>query len=169
MASIAGKPSVSPSAAGDRGRVIQGIWEERWHPLREEWVIIAAHRQSRPWTGASVDGDAVPVEPPYVADCYLCPGNARVNGARNDPYTGIFVFDNDLPCVAEDAPHEIGSAAGRAVSQSAGRGQGPRRLLQSAPQHDAGRVAAPTKFARCWNAGNSNTASWATGRKSITC
>src|SRR5215831_12916812 len=20
-------------------------WEERWHPLREEWVIIAAHRQ----------------------------------------------------------------------------------------------------------------------------
>ena len=20
-------------------------WEERWHPLREEWVIVAAHRQ----------------------------------------------------------------------------------------------------------------------------
>ena len=26
-------------------------WEQRWHPLREEWVIIAAHRNERPWTG----------------------------------------------------------------------------------------------------------------------
>ena len=22
-------------------------WEECWHPLREEWIIIAAHRQNR--------------------------------------------------------------------------------------------------------------------------
>ena len=28
-----------------------GTWEERWHPLREEWVIVAAHRQNRPWVG----------------------------------------------------------------------------------------------------------------------
>ena len=27
------------------------MWEERWHPLREEWVIIAAHRNNRPWSG----------------------------------------------------------------------------------------------------------------------
>ena len=26
-------------------------WEQRWHPLREEWVIVAAHRQDRPWQG----------------------------------------------------------------------------------------------------------------------
>ena len=29
----------------------QACWEQRWHPLREEWVIVAAHRQMRPWTG----------------------------------------------------------------------------------------------------------------------
>ncbi len=29
-------------------------WEERWHPLREEWVIVAAHRQNRPWIGETV-------------------------------------------------------------------------------------------------------------------
>jgi UDPglucose--hexose-1-phosphate uridylyltransferase len=23
-------------------------WEQRWHPLREEWVVVAAHRQNRP-------------------------------------------------------------------------------------------------------------------------
>ncbi len=27
------------------------VWEERWHPLREEWVVVAAHRQNRPWSG----------------------------------------------------------------------------------------------------------------------
>ena len=26
-------------------------WEQRWHPLREEWVVVAAHRQDRPWQG----------------------------------------------------------------------------------------------------------------------
>jgi UDPglucose--hexose-1-phosphate uridylyltransferase len=26
-------------------------WEQRWHPLREEWVIVAARRNDRPWTG----------------------------------------------------------------------------------------------------------------------
>jgi len=29
-------------------------WEERWHPLREEWVIVAAHRQDRPWSGETI-------------------------------------------------------------------------------------------------------------------
>jgi UDPglucose--hexose-1-phosphate uridylyltransferase len=29
-------------------------WEERWHPLREEWIIVAAHRQDRPWSGATI-------------------------------------------------------------------------------------------------------------------
>ena len=29
-------------------------WEERWHPLREEWVIVAAHRQNRPWSGETL-------------------------------------------------------------------------------------------------------------------
>jgi UDPglucose--hexose-1-phosphate uridylyltransferase len=34
-------------------------WEQRWHPLREEWVIIAAPRQKRPWIE--------PPPPPYRA------------------------------------------------------------------------------------------------------
>ena len=62
-------------------------WEERWHPLREEWVIVAAHRQDRPWSGETVKQENGP-RPPYVEDCYLCPGNARVSGAVNPQYTG---------------------------------------------------------------------------------
>src|SRR5262245_56848904 len=107
MTSIAGKTDLSgltpqvpiPAHTQSIRPPSTGTWEERWHPLREEWVIIAAHRQSRPWTGASVNGDAES-EPPYVFDCYLCPGNARVSGAKNPAYSDIFVFDNDLPCVA---------------------------------------------------------------------
>lgn len=78
-------------------------WEERWHPLREEWVLIAAHRQNRPWSGETIERVEVEL-PRYVADCYLCPGNTRVSGKRNDDYASTFVFDNDHPSVGMDAP-----------------------------------------------------------------
>jgi UDPglucose--hexose-1-phosphate uridylyltransferase len=89
---------------------VSDLWEQRWHPLREEWVVVAAHRQSRPWTGEQVQVKSSTI-PEYVPDCYLCPGNLRVGGARNDAYLRTFVFDNDHPCVGPlsvepaNAPH----------------------------------------------------------------
>jgi UDPglucose--hexose-1-phosphate uridylyltransferase len=83
-------------------------WEQRWHPLREEWVIVAAHRNNRPWVGETVHGRADEV-PSYAPDCPLCPGNVRVSGIRNDAYAGIFVFDNDHPCVGPAAPDRLES------------------------------------------------------------
>ena len=82
------------------------VWEERWHPLREEWIIVAAHRQNRPWSGETVS-HAETALPDYVHDCYLCPGNERVSGKRNAEYKGTYVFDNDHPCVGFDAPREL--------------------------------------------------------------
>ena len=82
-----------------------GVWEERWHPLREEWVIVAAHRQNRPWIGETVQGGEAEV-PAYEPDCYLCPGNARVSGAVNPPYRSVYVFDNDHPCVGPLSPRD---------------------------------------------------------------
>lgn len=79
------------------------VWEQRWHPLREEWVIIAAHRQNRPWTGETV-GNAKSELPEYDPTCYLCPGNKRVSGAQNPQYQQTFVFDNDHACVSWSAP-----------------------------------------------------------------
>ena len=66
-------------------------WEERWHPLREEWVIVAAHRQGRPWIGETVRASSE-AAPAYAPDCYLCPGNERVGGTRNPNYSTVFVF-----------------------------------------------------------------------------
>ncbi|HYE73822.1 MAG TPA: galactose-1-phosphate uridylyltransferase [Blastocatellia bacterium] len=107
-------------------------WEERWHPLREEWVIVAAHRQNRPWSGEVVshNGNALPE---YLDDCYLCPGNVRVSGACNDDYTSVFVFDNDHPCVGPEAPIELARPSGIYRNRPA---EGLARVVCYSPKHN---------------------------------
>ncbi|HKX30684.1 MAG TPA: galactose-1-phosphate uridylyltransferase [Blastocatellia bacterium] len=111
---------------------ITGVWEERWHPLREEWVIVAAHRQNRPWSGETVKRAEKPI-PPYVEDCYLCPRNPRVSGAANPDYRGVFVFDNDHPCVGMDAPQELKPVPSIYRNRPA---QGIARVVCYTPRHD---------------------------------
>ena len=108
------------------------VWEERWHPLREEWVIVAAHRQDRPWSGETVEREEKPL-PQYVEDCYLCPGNARVSGEVNPPYESVFIFDNDHPCVGMNAPAELAPAPGIYQSRPA---RGIARVVCYTPRHD---------------------------------
>jgi len=88
-----------------------GTWEQRWHPLREEWVIVAAHRHDRPWQGERAAAPAARA-PAYAGDCYFCPGNRRVSGACNPHYRAVYVFDNDHPCVGPDAPQPVAAAPG---------------------------------------------------------
>ena len=104
-AGIRPEPGVTgPGHAGP-----SSAWEQRWHPLRQEWVVVAAHRQGRPWTGATVGAPAAGpgARATYDAGCYLCPGNRRVGGAANPRYGSTFVFDNDHPCVGPDAPRDL--------------------------------------------------------------
>src|SRR4026207_538902 len=108
------------------------VWEERWHPLREEWVIVAAHRQDRPWIGQEVRAQERAV-PAYVADCYLCPGNLRVSGARNPPYAGTYVFDNDHTCVGAASPDAVSPPSGVYRSRPA---RGIARVVCYSPRHD---------------------------------
>lgn len=108
------------------------MWEQRWHPLRDEWVIVAAHRQSRPWSGAEIGArDAAP--PAFDPGCYLCPGNARISGRVNPKYTGTFVFDNDHPCVGADAPRTLAPPPG--IYRS-GPATGVARVVCYSPRHD---------------------------------
>jgi UDPglucose--hexose-1-phosphate uridylyltransferase len=109
------------------------LWEERWHPLREEWVIIAAHRQNRPWSGETVVHKEHNI-PEYVADCYLCPGNLRVSGKRNDHYSGTFVFDNDHPCVDMAAPADLTAPVGIHRNRPAA---GIARVVCYSPKHNS--------------------------------
>lgn len=79
-----------------------GNWEKRWHPLREEWIVYSAHRNSRPWQGADkIKPIAAPL---YDPTCYLCPDNKRVNGDLNPNYSDVFIFENDHPVVGMNAP-----------------------------------------------------------------
>jgi UDPglucose--hexose-1-phosphate uridylyltransferase len=107
-------------------------WEQRWHPLREEWVVVAAHRQDRPWQGER----AVVLDaglPEYVESCYFCPGNARVSGARNPAYESVFVFDNDHPCVGGDAPRQLETPPGIYRNAPA---DGVARVVCYTPKHN---------------------------------
>jgi UDPglucose--hexose-1-phosphate uridylyltransferase len=108
------------------------MWEQRWHPLREEWVIVAAHRQSRPWAGAEVAG-RVARPPAFDPACYLCPGNTRVSGAANPPYTSTFVFENDHPCVGARAPRALALPPPGYVNRPA---TGAARVVCYSPRHD---------------------------------
>ncbi len=108
------------------------VWEQRWHPLREEWVMVAAHRDNRPWHGETVEHKHNPV-PAYLADCHLCPGNLRVSGVCNENYSRTFVFDNDHPCVDMDAPAELALAPGFYRNRPA---TGIARVVCYSPKHN---------------------------------
>ncbi|MBU0677945.1 MAG: galactose-1-phosphate uridylyltransferase [Verrucomicrobia bacterium] len=111
---------------------IHTLWENRWHPLRQEWVMIAAHRQDRPWVGEVV-GSGAPVLPAYSPECTLCPRNVRVSGVRNDDYAQTFVFDNDHPCVSLHAPDDLPEASGIYRNEPA---KGVARVVCFSPRHD---------------------------------
>ncbi|CAI5787942.1 galactose-1-phosphate uridylyltransferase [Podarcis lilfordi] len=75
----------------------------RYNPLRDDWVLVSAHRMRRPWQGQ--------VEKPPQEDIPrcdpgnpLCPGAKRANGQVNPHYESTFVFDNDFPALQPDAP-----------------------------------------------------------------
>lgn len=107
-------------------------WEQRWHPLRQEWVIVAAHRQNRPWSGEKLASTTEEL-PDYVADCYFCPGNLRVSGKRNAEYKQTFVFDNDHPCVGFDAPSALEVPVGIYRNRPA---HGIARVVCYTPKHN---------------------------------
>ena len=76
----------------------------RYNPLTDEWVLVSPHRTKRPWLG-QVEKRPPEQRPAHDPTCYLCPGNARVGGAANPDYAGVYVFDNDFPALV-DGPEE---------------------------------------------------------------
>ncbi|XP_064409391.1 galactose-1-phosphate uridylyltransferase isoform X2 [Latimeria chalumnae] len=75
----------------------------RYNPLRDEWVLVSAHRMKRPWKG-QIEKPPEEDVPRYDPANPLCPGAARANGQVNPPYDGTFIFDNDFPALQPDSP-----------------------------------------------------------------
>lgn len=107
-------------------------FEERWHPLRQEWVIISSNRNNRPWLGEQVGGTDRAL-PEHVAGCYLCPGNMRVAGHANPHYDSVLVFDNDHPCVSATAPEVTPPDSPLFRNR---RADGVSRVVCYTPRHD---------------------------------
>ena len=118
----------------------KGKWEKRWHPLRREWVVYAAHRNSRPWSYEPVATQENSVE--YDPSCYLCPGNKRVSGLINPKYEDIFIFDNDHPVVGEQAP-DVSIWNAHAGLFLKGKAYGKSRVVSYHPRHDLSMSSIP--------------------------
>ncbi len=106
----------------------------RHNPLLDEWVLCSPHRLARPWQG-QIEPQLEEARPPFDPSCYLCPGNARAEGARNPPYTGTFAFDNDFPALRPDAGAV--AAASEDIGLLRARPESGRcRVLCYSPRHD---------------------------------
>jgi len=106
----------------------------RLNPLTNEWVLVSPHRASRPWQG-EVARLSTAAEPAYDPSCYLCPGNARVGGARNPAYTSTFVFDNDFAALKAATEPERLDIGGRGLLVAEGE-PGICRVICFSPRHD---------------------------------
>jgi UDPglucose--hexose-1-phosphate uridylyltransferase len=105
---------------------------ERFNPLTQRWVLVSPQRMQRPWQGQV---DATPRETgvSYDPSCYLCPGNARVGGAKNPTYASTFVFDNDFAALQSGVP------SGECNEQELLRARsesGRCRVVCFSPRHD---------------------------------
>jgi UDPglucose--hexose-1-phosphate uridylyltransferase len=67
----------------------------RFNPLVGEWLLLSPHRTQRPWQGRDEDNAHTNLKS-YDNSCYLCPGNVRANGVKNENYSGTYVFTNDF-------------------------------------------------------------------------
>lgn len=59
--------------------------ELRWHPLTQDWVMIASHRQARPQMPKDW--------------CPFCPGSGKVP----EDYE-VYEYDNDFPALSQEPP-----------------------------------------------------------------
>ncbi|TWO33186.1 UDP-glucose--hexose-1-phosphate uridylyltransferase [Seonamhaeicola sediminis] len=76
---------------------------KRFNILTGEWILVSPHRAKRPWQGQN---EAVNNEkrPSYDENCYLCPGNTRINGENNPDYEDVYIFTNDFAALQSDSP-----------------------------------------------------------------
>jgi len=107
--------------------------EKRWHPLLQQWVIIAEASAARPWSGAIANIDQSPT-PHHDPACYLCPRVRRANGQTNPDYEGAFAFDNDFPSLSFDTDASVPATDGLIHLAAA---QGRCRVLCWSHRHDA--------------------------------
>ena len=75
----------------------------RYNPLLDEWILVSPHRSVRPWQGQIESAEERELRE-HDPNCFLCPGNTRINGKINPEYGSTFVFGNDFAALSPDIP-----------------------------------------------------------------
>jgi UDPglucose--hexose-1-phosphate uridylyltransferase len=104
----------------------------RFNALTGEYIFVSPHRTKRPWQGR-VEPAMPPNRPRHDPQCYLCPGNARVNQGLNPNYDSTFVFNNDF---AAFLPETQSANACQHPLLCAHTQAGTCRVICFSPRHD---------------------------------
>jgi len=104
----------------------------RYNPLVGEWILVSPHRAKRPWQGQKEAANNEE-RPHYDPTCYLCAGNLRSDGTRNEEYKDVFVFDNDFPSLLKD---EVEAPANTSPLFQLKPERGINRVICFSPRHD---------------------------------
>jgi len=107
----------------------------RYNPLTRDWILVSPNRMERPWQGQTEKGERSSELASYDPSCYLCPGNARADGARNPQYSSTFVFDNDFAALQPDAGNLKVSDGGKKLLIAQAE-SGVCRVVCFSPRHD---------------------------------
>ena len=103
----------------------------RLNILTNEWVLVSPHRNKRPWQGKQED-PVVEQKKTYDEQCYLCPGNTRNGGKKNEEYTSTFVFNNDFAALLPPTNNETQYAEGLLTAEAE---TGECRVICFSPDH----------------------------------
>ena len=104
----------------------------RLNILTGDWVLVSPHRTKRPWQGQT---EKIPeaIEPEYLENCYLCPGNNRAGGHVNPQYGSTFHFDNDFAALYPGVNDDSLNIENLMVAKSEG---GICRVICFSPKHN---------------------------------
>lgn len=109
---------------------LQEYSHKRFNILTGEWVLVSPHRSKRPWQGQN-ESISNKRRLEYDENCYLCPGNTRINGEKNPEYKDVYVFTNDFAALQTDSPHfDVNEGLLQAKSE-----QGICKVICFSPDH----------------------------------
>lgn len=107
----------------------------RLNPLTGEWLLVSPQRALRPWQGAKEAPASDQHRMRHDPNCYLCPGNYRSDGTRQNPdYQGTYVFTNDFQAMLPNTPAVEQEQSSDLMQMQAV--EGTCRVICFSPRHD---------------------------------